>query len=123
MNGELKQNGEHPESRQQPENKLESIRDITRAIEDGEKEYADRLGVIADLLLDVNASLEKIISIETSLENHLKEIRADIAAIVERQNTNITNKEIEAEVNRILYERPAEWSAGLMTWLREYYGP
>ena len=123
MNGDPEQNEVHFESRPQPENKLESIRDITRAIEDGDKEYINRLDVIADLLTDSNVNLEKMIGIGAVLENHLKEIRAGFAAIVARQNTNITNKEIGAEVNRILYDRPAEWSAGLMAWLKEYHGP
>ena len=122
MNGDSEQKIEHPESRPKPENKLESVWDITRAIKDGDKEYMEHLVVIADLLSDSNAKLERMISIETSLENHMREIRAGFAAIVEGQNTNITNKEIGAEVNRILYDRPPEWSAGLLAWLREYHG-
>lgn len=123
MNGDTEQKEDHSESRPQPENKLQSVWDITRAIKDGDEKYVDRLCILADLLLDVNASLKKIIGIETSLENHMREIRAGFAAIVERQSANITNKEIGAEVNRILYDRPTEWSAGLMAWLREYHGP
>ncbi len=123
MNGDPEQNEEHPESRQQPENSLESIGEINRAIKDGDEKYTERLGILADLLLDVNASLEKIISIETSLENHLKEIRAGINTVIESANVSKGEKEIRDEVNRILFNRPAEWSAGIMAWLREYHGP
>lgn len=88
MNGDTEQKGEHPESRPQPENKLESIRDVNRAIKEGDEKYAERLGILADLLLDGNANLEKMIGIGISLENHLREIRAGIAAII--KNKNIT---------------------------------
>ena len=123
MNGDPIQNGEHSESRPKPENKLESIRDITRAIEDGDEEYMDRLGVIADLFSDSNANLEKMIGIGTSLENHLREIRAGVAAIVSRVNVTDEEKEIVAEIKRMLFDRPPEWSAGIVAWLREYHGP
>ncbi len=84
MNGDLGQKRDHSESRPQPENKLESIWDITRAIKDGDEKYAERLGIIAGLLSDSNANLEKMIGIGTSLENHLREIRAGITVLVER---------------------------------------
>ena len=105
MNGDTENNGEHPKDRPQPENKLESICDITRAIKDGDKEYMGRLGIIADLLLDTNAHLEKIIGIGTLIESHLMEIRAGFAAIIE--SANVTQ----------------EKSPGLMAWLRKYGVP
>jgi len=88
MNGDLEQNEERSERQplpeNKPENKLESIRDITRAIEDGDKGYAGRLAIIADLLSDTNANLEKLISIGTSVNNHARKIRAGISVLVER---------------------------------------
>jgi len=82
MNGDLEQNGENSESRPQPENKLESIRDVTRAIEDGDEKYIGRLAVIADLLSDVNENLEKLISIGTSVNNHARTIRSGVTRLV-----------------------------------------
>ncbi|MBA7536926.1 hypothetical protein ES705_29192 [subsurface metagenome] len=105
MNGDLEQKREQPESRSQPENKLESIRDITRAVKDGDNEYVSRLDVIVNLLMDGNANLEKIIGIGTLLEKHLREIRAGIAAII--ASANFTQ----------------EKSPGLMAWLRRYGVP
>jgi len=84
MNGDTGQNEEHLESRQQPENKLQSIHDITEANKNGDEEYVDRLNILAELLSDSNANLEKIIGIGTSLENHMREIHAVIAAITGR---------------------------------------
>ena len=84
MSNGLKQSEEHSESRSQPGTKLESIWDVTRAIKDGDKEYMNRLGVIADLLSDSNANLEKMIGIGTLLENHLREIQVGISVLVER---------------------------------------
>ena len=45
MNGDSEQKGEHPESRQPPENKLQSIRDITKAIKDGDEKYRGQVGI------------------------------------------------------------------------------
>ena len=84
MNGDLGQKRDHSESRPQPENKLESIWDITRAIKDGDEKYAERLGILADLLSETNANLVDMISIETSVNNHLRKIRAGITVLVER---------------------------------------
>ena len=84
MNGDLEQNGEHSENPPPPKNKLESIRDITRAIEDGDVKYAGRLAIIADLLSETNANLEKLVSIGTSVNNHLRKIRAAVTVLVER---------------------------------------
>ncbi|MBW2605323.1 MAG: hypothetical protein JRE28_13600 [Deltaproteobacteria bacterium] len=123
MNSDPEQKKDHSESRPQPENKLESIRDISRAIKEGEDEYAERLSVLVDLLSDVNASLEKIIGIGTLLENHLGEIKAGITAIVARANIPDGENELRKEIDRILFNRPPEWSANLMAWLREYHGP
>jgi len=72
MNGDTVQNEERPESRQQPENKLESIRDITRAIKDGDEKYVDRLGVLADLLNDLNTIGERLIDLVTQIRDSLK---------------------------------------------------
>ena len=122
MNGDTGQNEEHPESRQH-ENKSQSIRDINKAIKDGDEKYIDRLSVLADLLSDSNANLEKMIGIGISLENHLREIREGISAIIASANIAKGDKEIKNEIDRILFERPPEWSAGIMAWLREYHGP
>ena len=72
MNGDTGQIEEHPESRPQPENKLESIWDITRAIKDGDEKYAERLGVIADLLSDLNLTCERLAELATEIRDSLK---------------------------------------------------
>lgn len=118
MNGDSEQNEEHPESRQQPENKLQSIRDMNRAIREGDEKYIDRLDVLADLLSDSNANLKKMIGIGTSLENHLREIRVGIAAIVANTSISDEDKEIGNEIKRI-FEDQSICSESFLVWLKE----
>ena len=72
MNGDSEQKGEHPESRQPPENKLQSIRDITKAIKDGDEKYVERLNVLADLLSDLNTTFERMVDLVTQIRDSLK---------------------------------------------------
>ncbi|MBA7480314.1 hypothetical protein ES707_15765 [subsurface metagenome] len=72
MNGDLKQNGVHFESQPKPENKLESIGDINRAIKDGDEKYIERLGILADLLSDLNGIGERLIELATEIRDSLK---------------------------------------------------
>jgi hypothetical protein len=65
MNGDSEQKGDHPESRPQPENKLQSIRDITEAIKDGDEKHVERLNVLADLLSDLNTTVERMVDLLT----------------------------------------------------------
>ena len=95
MNGDTGQTGECSESWRQREKQLESIRDINRAIKDGDEKYAVRLDVLAELFSDGNANLKRLIEIGTSLENHLKEIRAGITVFVAPANITDEEKEIK----------------------------
>ena len=72
MNGDSEQNKERPKSRPQPENKSQSIRDITKAIKDGDEKYADRLGDISDSISNLISELN---GIGESLVKLLIEIR------------------------------------------------
>jgi len=74
MNGDSEQNEEHLESRQQPENKLQSIRDITRAIKEGDEKYIDRLGLLTDLLSDLNTTFERLIDLAIQIRDSLKKV-------------------------------------------------
>ena len=74
MNGDSEQNGEHPESRQPSENKLQSIRDITEAIKDGDEKYVDRLGVLADALADLNVVGKRMIDLLAQIRDSLKRV-------------------------------------------------
>ena len=74
MNGDPEQNGEHQESRPQPEKKLQSIRDIGKAIKEGDKEYVDRLNVLADSLSDLNTLGERLIDLLTQIRDSLKRV-------------------------------------------------
>lgn len=73
MNGDTEQNKEHPKSQPQPENKLQSIRDINKSIKEGDEKYADRLGVLADLLSDLNATGEQLIHLLIEIRDRLPE--------------------------------------------------
>lgn len=72
MNGDSEQNREHPESRQQPENDLQSIRDINKAIEDGDEKYIERLDVLVELLSALNSCVERMLGLATEIRDSLK---------------------------------------------------
>jgi len=72
MNGDSEQNKERPKSRPQPENKLQSIRDITKAIKDGDEKYAEQLDALADLLFDLNTTAERLVDLAIQIRDSLK---------------------------------------------------
>ena len=72
MNGDSEQKGEHPESRPQPENELQSIRDITKAIKDGDEKYVEQLDALADLLFDLNTTAERLVDLAIQIRDSLK---------------------------------------------------
>lgn len=65
------ENGEHPESRQRRENKLQSIRDIRKVIKDGNEKYVERLNILADLLTDLNATGNRLVELAIQIRDIL----------------------------------------------------
>jgi len=94
MNGDSKQNGKCSESWRQRRDGLRSISDMARAIKEGDEKYAGRLDVLAELLSDSNANLKRLIEIGTSLEIHLREIRAGVPVFVAPACVTDEEKEI-----------------------------
>jgi len=73
MDNDLEQSGERPESRKRREDKLKSIRDTTAAIiKDHDDKYVKRLGILADLLNDLNTTGERLIELAIEIRDRLQ---------------------------------------------------
>jgi len=79
MNNNLEQNAERPESRQERENEVRSIREIIErmaeamleAMKAPEEKYAEGLSTLADLLTDLNATGERLIELAIEIRDRL----------------------------------------------------
>jgi len=79
MDNDLEQSGERPESRQERENEVRSIREIIERMAEGmleamkapEEKYAEGLSALADLLTDLNTTGERLIELAIEIRDRL----------------------------------------------------
>ena len=75
MNGDTERNselGEHPESRQRRENKLQQIQDLSNVIKEGNRQYMDWFDVLSKQLSDLNTNAERLIDLAIQIKDILK---------------------------------------------------